>query len=279
MGIERIVTQFRRVIETTGSTADVIAAMADVTQWLGFRHFAISHHVDRATGGKAIRLNNYPVRWVEYYERRALGTVDPVHRASHMTSEGFWWSDMSGLIRLNERDEEIMKLGRIQGIGQGFTIPNNLPRSAVPALSLPNRVHPGSRHPGGWPNSPDWPPSAAHRLWPGRSALPIGSRPVLTPQQSACVELAARHRSPDRSISRHNRRDGGQPCQECLREVRREQADIAGGLRAVERRDHARNFSCGAIPLSGIVRTALPTLAPSQRETSLCLFGIQPNRT
>ncbi|WDF71342.1 type II toxin-antitoxin system death-on-curing family toxin [Novosphingobium sp. KACC 22771] len=58
MGIERIVTQFRRIIATTGSTADVIAAMADVTQWLGFRHFAISHHVDRAAWGKAMALES-----------------------------------------------------------------------------------------------------------------------------------------------------------------------------------------------------------------------------
>lgn len=204
MGIERIVTQFRRVIETTGSTADVIAAMADVTQWLGFRHFAISHHVDRATGGKAIRLNNYPVRWVEYYEHRALGTVDPVHRASHMTSEGFWWSDMSGLIRLNERDEEIMKLGRIQGIGQGFTIPNNLPGEVCGSCTfaaeqgfIPDPVTQGLAQLAGLAAF-----SAAHRLWPGRSALPIGSRPVLTPQQSACVELVARGKT-DRQIGQY----------------------------------------------------------------------------
>lgn len=201
MGIERIVTQFKRIVETAGTAADVIAAMADVTQWLGFRHFAISHHVDQAATGKAIRLNNYPARWVDYYERRGLGTVDPVHRASHMTNEGFWWTDMSGLIRLNERDEEIMKLGRIQGIGQGFTIPNNLPGEVCGSCTFAaeqgfilDPVKEGLAQLAGLAAF-----GAAHRLWPGRGALPIAARPVLTPQQCACVELVA-HGKTDRQI-------------------------------------------------------------------------------
>ncbi|KAG5727286.1 hypothetical protein E4T56_gene5882, partial [Termitomyces sp. T112] len=195
--------------------------------------------VDRAAGGKAIRLNNYPARWVDYYERRALGTVDPVHRASHMTSEGFWWSDMPGLIRLNERDEEIMKLGRIQGIGKGFTIPNNLPGEVCGT----------------------GPTCRTGRLQRRASAVARAQRPAdrLPPGADTAAERlrrtggARQDQSPDRSKSRHRRRDGGQSYQECLRTVRREQADIAGGLRAVERRDHAlETLAAAPSPFSGI---------------------------
>jgi LuxR family quorum-sensing system transcriptional regulator CciR len=62
--------------------------------------------------------------------------VDPVHRASHLTAEGFWWSNMQNLIRLSARDQEIMALGRQQGIGEGFTIPVQFPaKPAEPARS------------------------------------------------------------------------------------------------------------------------------------------------
>ncbi|WP_206240150.1 helix-turn-helix transcriptional regulator [Novosphingobium terrae] len=194
MGIERIVTQFKRVVETSRTAADLINATADVTQWLGFRFFAITHHVDLAASPNPICLTNYPSPWVNYYQRNAYGLVDPVHRASHMTPAGFWWSNMAELIRLNDRDDTIMRLGRIQGIGEGFTIPTNLAGglhcsctfSAESGFMI-DSVKQGLAQLAGLMIF-----AAAHRLWPGRNAMPAELRPKLTPQQLACVQLVAR---------------------------------------------------------------------------------------
>jgi len=193
MGIERIITQFRRVVENTQSTEALRTAVEDVSAWLGFRHFAITTHVRTSHGTRAIRLHNYPERWADYYEREGLGLIDPVHRASHLTAEGFWWSNMQNLIRLSARDQEIMALGRQQGIGEGFTIPVHIPGEACGTCTF---VGEGDR--------PDHPMTeilaqatgiaafgAARRLWPIRGR-PVHLRPALTARQIECIDLVAR---------------------------------------------------------------------------------------
>src|SRR3546814_18243077 len=64
-----------------------------------------------------------------YYDGRALGVSDPVHRASHVTSVGFRWSRMPGMIPFTAEDRRVLALGREQGLGDGFTVPANVPRS------------------------------------------------------------------------------------------------------------------------------------------------------
>src|SRR3546814_1403607 len=71
----------------------------------------------------SIRIHDYPARWAEYYDGRALGVSDPVHRASHVTSVGFRWSRMPGMIPFTAEDRRVLALGREQGIGDGFTVP------------------------------------------------------------------------------------------------------------------------------------------------------------
>lgn len=194
MGIERIITQFKRVIDNTQSAEALMAATADITRWLGFRHYALSHHVDPAVTGDAICLTNYPPRWVEYYQRRAFGLIDPVHRASHMTQEGFWWPAMPRLIQITERDDRFMRLGRIHGIGTGFTVPNNVLGALSGSCTFATEpgfildpVREALAQIAGLAAF-----GAALRLWPGRWLAPAHLRPVLTPHQLACVELVAK---------------------------------------------------------------------------------------
>lgn len=113
--------------------------MIEVTRVLGFRYFALTHHVDvMKHGGAAIRLHNYPDRWVEQYDRQTLSLSDPVHRASHVTSFGFRWSQLPSLIPLSQGDQIILAAGRQQGIGDGYTIPVNVPGEACGSCSFAN---------------------------------------------------------------------------------------------------------------------------------------------
>ena len=123
-------------VETEAGLADLLAG---VTRELGFRYFALTHHVDiRRHPDRAIRLLNYPAEWVEYYDAHSLGVSDPVHRASHVTTLGFPWSKIPRLISLTQYDHEILERGGKNGIGDGFTVPAHVPGESHGSCSFAN---------------------------------------------------------------------------------------------------------------------------------------------
>lgn len=130
-----------RLVETIkvcASADDLNAAMVNATQEMGFQNFALTHHVDGHTilGSSAIRLHNYPQAWVEHYDRQSLVFCDPVHRASHLTNLGFEWSRLGEMIAMTDWDREMLRLGREQGIADGFTVPANIPDEARGSVSF-----------------------------------------------------------------------------------------------------------------------------------------------
>ena len=196
--------QLARIVETVGSADELAAAMAAISMELGFQYFALSHHVDVATAGDAaIRLHNYPRRWAEYYDENALGVSDPVHRASHVTSIGFSWSQIAAMIPLTPADHRILALGRAQGIGDGFTVPAHVPGEArgscsfasETGLPLPHAMLPMAQLAGNFAFE------AARRLWMGRGGLLSRPGPALTDRQRDCVLWVARGKG-DWEISR-----------------------------------------------------------------------------
>src|SRR3546814_4635681 len=85
-------------------------------------------HVEVTRGAaNVVRIHNYPSQWVAYHDSNALGTSDPVHRASHMSCAGFLWSEMKMMIPLNSEDRRVLALSREYGVGDGFTVPANVP--------------------------------------------------------------------------------------------------------------------------------------------------------
>jgi LuxR family quorum-sensing system transcriptional regulator CciR len=137
MQLHAMALQFARIVEAAGDADELAKALLAITLELGFQYFALSHHVDIVTaGGSAIRVHNYPARWAAYYDAEALGVSDPVHRASHVTSVGFRWSQIERMIPLTSRDRTILALGREQGIGDGFTVPANVPGEARGSCSF-----------------------------------------------------------------------------------------------------------------------------------------------
>lgn len=193
MGVSEI-DFFIRLVAAVANADDLAEAMTLITRELGFQYFALAHHVDlAATGAAAIRLHNYPTRWADHYEANALGVCDPVHRASQATNAGFRWQRIPVLIQLTSRDRQVLALGREEGIGDGFTVPANVPGEAFGSCSFANEeerpiadaILPLAQVAGTFAFE------AARRVWRVRDR---GRKeaPRLTDRQRDCVLLAAR---------------------------------------------------------------------------------------
>lgn len=187
-----------RTFEAVGSIAELSDALTDATLEMGFQNFALTHHVARGEIGRsAIRVHNYPPRWVEHYDRQALVFCDPVHRASHLTNLGFAWSQLDRMIPLTRGDRAMLDLGREQGIWDGFTVPANIPGEAFGSVTfavqtghtLPEQMLLLAKTLG------DHAFAAARRLVVpiAESQIPVRSR--LTDRQRECVLWVARGKS------------------------------------------------------------------------------------
>ena len=188
------VDAFVRDIRGLDSEEGLAGALEDVSRDLGFRYFALTHHVDVRLSSAAVRIHNYPDGWAEWFDSRSLSGTDPVHRASSMTSVGFAWSRLHEMIALTAEDRRVLERARKQGIGEGFTVPAHVPGEAHGSCSF--ACAPGEPVPeehlfllqlvGAFAFE------AARRMRRTRFAPP---RVELTERQRECVLLAARGKS------------------------------------------------------------------------------------
>ena len=130
------VDEFVRDVRGLDTEEALAAALADVARDLGFRYFALTHHVDVRRSSAAIRIHNYPDGWAEWFDEQSLGATDPVHRATNVTSVGFAWSQLPNMIALTDKDRRILELARREGIGEGFTVPAHVPGEAHGSCSF-----------------------------------------------------------------------------------------------------------------------------------------------
>lgn len=189
--------RFFRAIEASASPDDLHAAIGAITTELGFDYFALAHHVDLAHAPPStIRLHNYPHAWVDYFDDNRLAVSDPVHRASHVTSVGFSWARLPDLIAMTPDDRRILALAREQGLGEGFTVPANVPGEARGSCSfaiaagrrLPNAMLPLAQLAGGFAFE------GARQMWRS-DALGPEPHPVITDRQRDCLLWIARGKS------------------------------------------------------------------------------------
>lgn len=186
------------LIESAGCADDLMLIMADLCVLLGFQYFALTHHGDLGQAASpVIRLHNYPARWAEFYDVNKFGVSDPVHRASHMTSVGFRWSRMADMIALTPGDRRILGLGIEQGIGDGVTVPANVPGEARGSCSfvnesgkaIPEAILPIAQLVGTFAFE------RARLILSIRTPLGTERKPVLTDRQRDCILWAARGKS------------------------------------------------------------------------------------
>lgn len=113
MGRLTIAEGFRAIVQRIDRSSDLSDVLSDCSRAMGFRYFALAHHVDFASSpATGIRLHNYPADWQHWFDARRLGRVDPIHRASHVASFGFNWSLVPRMIELTQGDREVLREAR-----------------------------------------------------------------------------------------------------------------------------------------------------------------------
>ena len=187
---------FVRDVSGVISEAELAGLLEEISADMGFHYFALTHHVDILRAPQpAIRLHNYPLQWVDYFDKEKLGPSDPVHRASHLTSVGFAWSKLPQMIHLTPRDRMVLEQAGSNGIGDGFTVPAHVPGESNGSCSFATRT--------GQPVLQEHLPiaqlvgafafEAARRVWRMRAGP--SPAPQLTDRQRDCVVWAARGKS------------------------------------------------------------------------------------
>ena len=117
-----------QLINRAPSPSHLEVVMEEITAALGFQYYAIAYHAGvSASAAHASRLHNYPASWVGMYDEHAIAGRDPVRRACRVTNVGFPWQKITSLIDMTDADHRTLKLGRDYGIGDGFTVPANVP--------------------------------------------------------------------------------------------------------------------------------------------------------
>lgn len=128
MGVATAFRRKRAIITGAQSLGELQRALDHLTRAIGCDYYAIGHHID---GGqrrpRVFRLHNYPDAWASIYDRSGYGGRDPVHRAAGRTLHGFLWRETPELIEITGNDELFMGLAQRHGIGDGFTVPANVP--------------------------------------------------------------------------------------------------------------------------------------------------------
>jgi LuxR family quorum-sensing system transcriptional regulator CciR len=87
----------------------------------------------------ALRIDNYPQEWEHELLARHFVADDPVHHASLRTNVGFAWSELGSLLALSSRQQEILGRSAHYGIGEGFTVPANVPGEPSGSCSFATR--------------------------------------------------------------------------------------------------------------------------------------------
>lgn len=121
--------------------ADMLGALiGDATRELGFQFFALLHHASLvAPHRNLVRFDSYPADWVEEFVRDDLASVDPVHHACRRTSIGFSWAQLADIVPIDAAGRGVLERSRRHGIGEGFTVPINIPGEPLASCTFATR--------------------------------------------------------------------------------------------------------------------------------------------
>ena len=180
--------------------------LQEISREMGFDYFALLHHVDlrkynpqngRVITSEFIALSDYPQHWVDQYVSNEVVNLDPVLLASQRTNVGFGWDQIPGLISFTEAHRQIVEATRHAGIGDGFTVPANVPGELSGSCNF--AVKTGGQAPRGNFSMAQLVGSFAFQaarniVARSRGMLPF-ARVELTERQLECVVLVARGKS------------------------------------------------------------------------------------
>jgi LuxR family quorum-sensing system transcriptional regulator CciR len=193
--VEQFVQASKRVTEMTELGELLTAAV----EGFGFNHVALVHHVnlsEPAAAQQALQYINYPDGWRALMRARGYLGDDPVLAAVQKSAAGFLWSDVPKMIPLNARQMEILHAAATCGMGDGFTVPVNVPGEFLGSCSFATQIGKDVRH--------EWLPAtqyvacfafeAARRIRLAEAER-AQDRPRLTQRQFDCIVLAAQGKS------------------------------------------------------------------------------------
>jgi LuxR family quorum-sensing system transcriptional regulator CciR len=173
---------------------DLAAALDTVARHLGFDFHAIVSLPSGCRRGGATLFHNYPDEWAIEYQRLGLHTIDPVLRASQQWACGFRWADIEKIINPRRHDGEMLRKARQIGIGDGFTIPANVPGTCCGSVTFavePSRSFPMMRL-----IEAEAIGSIAFQTWSCLTAKPVTSKQKrLTDRQLECLYWSARDKT------------------------------------------------------------------------------------
>lgn len=181
-----------RFIEAARSCTDVTrlgTLLGEVTGELGFDYFALLDHASlgRPCAG-LLRIDNYPGEWAAELVSRGYCRDDPVHLASRRTNARFLWSELRSLVKVGRRHQEILARSRRFGLGEGMTVPANVP--GEPSASCSFAVRAGTLFPAARLGCAEL--IGAHALRAARRLRPLGpERPRLSRREIECLRLVA----------------------------------------------------------------------------------------
>lgn len=187
----RLIDRFRAEANSC-TTLEQLRGLLTVTSLeLGFEYFALLHHVSLSAPHPAhVRIDNYPEGWAEELVKSGLAADDPVHLASRRTNTGFAWGQLDAIVRLSCRHKTILSMSRHFGIGEGFTVPVNVP--GEPSGSCSFAVRRGRHLPARRLMFAEL--VGAHAFSAARRIhrLPVrNSRPHLSRREAQCLRLVA----------------------------------------------------------------------------------------
>jgi LuxR family quorum-sensing system transcriptional regulator CciR len=194
------VEQFVHASKRTSDMAELGDLLSAAVESFGFDHVALVHHVDLSnvvSAAKSVQFINYPDAWRALIRTHAYFRDDPVLAAVQRSAAAFLWSDVPKIIPLSARQADIMAAASACGLGEGFTVPINVPGEFLGSCSFAMRHGRPLRH--------DLLPAAqyvgcfafeaARRIGAAHAAKNEPSKPKLTSRQYDCVVLVAQGKS------------------------------------------------------------------------------------
>jgi LuxR family quorum-sensing system transcriptional regulator CciR len=135
-----VADQFVERARATQNNSDLGRLLEDASAEIGFRHFALIHHVDlRRASPHIIHLDNYPESWASHFIENGLYAEDPIHQACLTSNVGFTWANVPRMIAITSRQRSILESATLHGLGDGYTVPTNIPGESSGSCSFATR--------------------------------------------------------------------------------------------------------------------------------------------
>jgi DNA-binding CsgD family transcriptional regulator len=190
--MKRLVDRFAAEAGSCATLDQLRSLLSNACHELGFEYFALLHHVSLSAPSSAhLRIDNYPEGWANELTRSGLAADDPVHFASRRANTGFAWSEIDSIVPLGARHRAVLSRSRHFGIGEGFTVPANVPQEPAGSCSFAVR------------HSRELPFKrlmcaeliGGHAFRAARELIGVPLRPArphLSPRERGCLQLVAR---------------------------------------------------------------------------------------